>query len=123
NVADGAIRAAMNANAGGQAYNLANDFEVTVRDFFELGAQGLGRRVRFVPIPFAVANAAFRMVTAGVRVISGGRSSVLSTASLSMVTRDNPFTSDRARRELGWAPFVRPEQGIPEAFRWWLNHR
>ncbi len=123
NVADGSIRAATNAHAGGHAYNLANDFDVTVRDFFKLGAQGLGRRIRLVPIPLAVAAAAFRIAVGGVQLISGGRSSVLSTASLSMVTRDNPFTSDRARRELGWAPVVRPEQGIPEAFRWWLNHR
>jgi nucleoside-diphosphate-sugar epimerase len=40
-----------------------------------------------------------------------------------MVTRDNPFTSERARRELGWSPVMRPEQGIPEAFHWWLTHR
>jgi nucleoside-diphosphate-sugar epimerase len=122
NVAHGAIRAATNNNAGGEAYNLANDFDVTVRDFFKLGAQGLGRRIRLVPIPLALARAAFRAAMGGVRIVSGGRSSVLSTASLSMITRDNPFTSDRARRELGWAPAVRPEQGIPEAFRWWLKH-
>ena len=34
NVADGAIRAATHDAAGGRAYNLANDFDVTVRDFF-----------------------------------------------------------------------------------------
>src|SRR5262249_957357 len=33
NVADGAVRAALHAGAGGRAYNLANDYDVTVRQF------------------------------------------------------------------------------------------
>ncbi|HZD06237.1 MAG TPA: NAD(P)-dependent oxidoreductase [Longimicrobiales bacterium] len=40
---------------------------------------------------------------------------------LEMLTRDNPFTSLRARRELGWAPAVPPSEGLPEAFRWWRS--
>lgn len=122
NVADGAVLAALNDGAGGRAYNLANDFDVTVREFFTLGALGLGRRVRLVPVPLPVASALFQAAMGVIRVASGGQASVLSNASLSIVTRDNPFTSDRARRELGWAPAVRPEQGIPEAFRWWTTH-
>jgi nucleoside-diphosphate-sugar epimerase len=121
NVADGAIRAATHDVAGGRTYNLANDYDVTVRDFFKLGAQGLGRSLRLIPIPLAVANAVLGAAKTTLKLVTGGRSSVLNAASLSMITRDNPFTSDRARRELGWAPAVRPEQGIPEAFRWWLT--
>ena len=36
---------------------------------------------------------------------------------MDFVTRDNPFSSERARRELGWEPRVRPEVGVPDAFR------
>lgn len=122
NVADGAIRAATFQAAGGRVYNLANDYDVTVRDFVTLGAHGLGRRVRLIPVPLPVATTAFRAAKVILTLIGGGRASVFTTASLSMVTRDNPFTSNRARHELGWAPAIRPEQGIPEAFRWWLTH-
>ncbi|MBK5188139.1 MAG: hypothetical protein JJD97_07820, partial [Gemmatimonadaceae bacterium] len=38
-------------------------------------------------------------------------------------SRDNPFSSERARRELAWAPTIRPASGIPEAFAWWREHR
>lgn len=38
-------------------------------------------------------------------------------------SRDNPFTSERARKEFGWLPTVRPEVGIPDAFAWWREHR
>jgi hypothetical protein len=36
-----------------------------------------------------------------------------------MLTRDNPFTSERARSELGWAPSGCRETHLVEAFRWW----
>lgn len=119
NVADGAVLAAMSDVAGGRAYNLANDFEVTVRDFFLLGGEGLGRRIHLVSIPLVAARAGFAVLYNGLRLLSGGRASFLSRESLSMITRDNPYDSTRARRELGWAPRVRPAEGIPDAFRWW----
>lgn len=124
NVADGAVRAAMHEGAAGRAYNLANDFDVTVRDFFTLAAQGLGRQVRFIPISRGLASAGFATFRGAVKVLTAGKLSVAANASLSMLTEDNPFTSERARRELGWSPRVHPNDGIPEAFRWWLtNHR
>jgi nucleoside-diphosphate-sugar epimerase len=122
NVADGAVLAAAHAGAGGRAYNLANDYDVTVREFLRLAARGLGHPIRIVPIPISAARFAFRAVRFLARALSGGRMSVVSNASLAMLTEDNPFTSERARRELGWSPAVRPEQGIPEAFHWWLTH-
>lgn len=122
NVADGAVRAATSDVAGGRAYNLANDFEVTVRRFFELAGEGLGRRIRFVNLPEPIARGALRVVKAITRALTGGKMSVVSNASLAWMTRDNPFTSDRARAELGWTPTVRPEAGVPEAFRWWADH-
>ena len=46
NVADGIARAASAEAAGGRAYNLADDFPVTVAEFFSLGAQGMGVPLR-----------------------------------------------------------------------------
>jgi nucleoside-diphosphate-sugar epimerase len=124
NVADGAVRAAATDAAGGRAYNLANDFEVSVRDFYRLAAEGLEQRVRIVPVPLRVASAAMAVVRAAGPVIFGSRLNVVTeSSSLDFITRDNPFSSERARRELGWMPTVTPEVGVPDAFRWWAAHR
>src|SRR5205823_3104836 len=122
NVADGAVRAASTDRAGGRAYNLANDHDVTVREFFALAGQGVGRRVRFVPLPLAPVRGAVRATRWTLRTLSFGALS-FSMAGLSFLSEDNPFTSERARRELGWNPVVRPEDGVPDAFRWWREQR
>lgn len=123
NVADGAVLAATSDTAGGNVYNLANDFDVSVRQFFELAAEGLGTRPLFVPMPVWAARGALRAVKATARALTGGRFSLLSTSAIDFVAEDNPFSSERAKRELGWTPRVRPETGVPDAFRWWLENR
>jgi nucleoside-diphosphate-sugar epimerase len=57
------------------------------------------------------------------KVLTGGRFSLLSNSVIDFIAEDNPFSSDRARRELGWAPTVRPQVGVPEAFRWIATQR
>jgi nucleoside-diphosphate-sugar epimerase len=123
NVADGAVRAADADVAGGRAYNLANDFDVTVRDFVRLAGVGLGHPVHGVPVPMVAARAAFAALRAVVRVTRGPAMAAHASGTLDFFTRDNPFSSARARRELGWCPAVKPEVGIPEAFRWWMEQR
>jgi nucleoside-diphosphate-sugar epimerase len=122
NVADGAVRAAATDAAGGQVYNIAHDFDVSVRDFYRLAAEGLGRRVRVLPVPMRVARAGLTVARALSSLLVGPRMNVVTTSSsLDFITRDNPFSSERARRELGWKPAVTPELGIPDAFRWWAE--
>lgn len=116
NVADGIVRAATSDVAGGRAYNIANDFDVTAEQFFRWGCEGLGVTPHLIRVPYVVAKvglAAFRVVS---RFIGGGRFGSASSASLDFLTQDNPFNSDRARRELGWDPRVRPETSVREAF-------
>lgn len=123
NVADGAVRAIDTDIAGGKAYNLANDYDVTVRDFVRLAAQGLRRRVTLIPVPMLLAKAVFKTVTILIGLARRGAALSQAGGAVAFVSRNNPFTSDRARRELGWVPPVKPEIGIPEAFRWWADHR
>ncbi|MEO8879395.1 MAG: NAD-dependent epimerase/dehydratase family protein [Gemmatimonadaceae bacterium] len=122
-VADGAVRAAAIDAAGGRAYNLANDFPVTVADFVQLGANGLERRVRGVSIPIPLARATFSMLGAAAGFAKQEAMAEQLPGTVDTFSRDNPFSSERARGELGWTPTVRPEVGIPEAFAWWRVNR
>ncbi len=123
NVASGIALAAVSDAAGGRAYNLANDYDVSLRRFFELAGDGMGRRPRFVPMPLWAARSALRVAKWTLRALTGGRVNLVSSSTIDFISQDNPFTSDRARRELGWAPSVRPEIAIPDAFRWWREKK
>ena len=122
-VADAAVRAVDADVAGGRAYNVTNDFALTPREFFRLAGEGLGRRVRLVPMPVPLASLAVRLGLRAVSLVKGGNLNVVAGGSLDFLTKDNPFTSARARRELGWSPPLPPEAGVPAAFRWWKEHR
>lgn len=122
-VADGAFRAVTSDRAGGMAYNLANDFDVRWREFFQLAGVGIGRRIRLLTVPAWLARGALGVTKRTIGIVARGSMNIVTTASLDFMTRNNPFNSDRARRELGWSPAVRPETAVPEAFRWWRDNR
>jgi nucleoside-diphosphate-sugar epimerase len=122
-VAEGAIRAAATPEAAGRVYHLTNDFDVTAADLVRYAAAGLGRRIRAPMVSRGAAKVAFRALAAGL-VLYGRRDLARHTPGiLDLLTRDNPFTSERARRELGWSPAMRPADGLVEAFCWWREHR
>lgn len=123
-VADAAILAATTESAGGRAYNVTSDkTPVTTREFFELAAQGLGRRVKIVSIPMWAARGALKVARGVVGVVAGAGAKAMVSSSMGFVTRDNPFSSERARRELGWTPTTDPRVAIPDAFRWYAGSR
>ena len=122
-VADGAVRAARIDAAGGRAFNLTNDFPVTVAEMVRYAAAGLGRRVRGVTIPLPLARASFALLAYSLRAAGKTGLARQLPGAFEAFTRDNPFTSERARRELGWSPTVTPDVGIPDAFTWWREHR
>lgn len=119
NVAQGAVLAATSDRAGGNAYNLANDFDVSVREFFELAGRGLGRRPLLIPMPLWFARGGLKVAKSTAKLLTGGRFSLMSGSVIDFLAEDNPFSSERAKRELGWSPTVRPEVGVVEAFRWY----
>ena len=123
NVADGMVRAAATDGAGGRAYNLANDFDVTVEEFFRLAGEGLRVHLRRLRVPFVLAKGMERAFTTIAPLLPGNRFKAVSFSTVDFLARNNPFTSERARQELGWIPRVRPEAAIPDAFSWWATNQ
>lgn len=119
NVADAAFLAATSDVAGGRVYNVANERPVTVREFFQLAAQGLDRRIISAPIPIPIARVLLGVVVRTIGILAGRGLAAMSSSTLNFLSRDNPFSSERARVELKWEPPVDPRAGIPDAFRWW----
>ena len=116
-VAEVAVRAVTREIAGGRAYNVTNDAPLSVRDFYEAAQEGLGVRARWLPIPGSVVQAALGGAGSALRALRIPGSWVLSAHSLDFLLQDNPFSSERARIELGWTSTVEPRAAVIEAFR------
>lgn len=118
NVADGIARALVTRGAAGRAYNLANDFPVTQRRFFELVAAALGRRPHFVALPYRLADVAAALAEAIARIPGRGPAPALNRRRVAFLGLGNPFVSERARSELGWSPSVDHSEGVRRAVAW-----
>ncbi len=116
-VAEVAVRAVTADIAGGRAYNVTNDAPISVRNFYEAAQEGLGVRARWLPVPGALAQGALGGVGAVLRALRIPGSALLNARSLDFLLQDNPFSSKRARIELGWTSAVNPLAAVAEAFR------
>jgi nucleoside-diphosphate-sugar epimerase len=121
-VAEGAILAAHTDAANGRIYNLTNDFPLTVSRLVSLARIGLARRIRAPSLSLGSSRLLFRALEAVLRTIGRGDLAAHANGTLEMLTHDNPFSSERAREELGWSPTIPPDAGLPDAFRWWKAH-
>jgi nucleoside-diphosphate-sugar epimerase len=117
NTAEGAVLALTRPEASGRVYNLAGDFAVTQRQFLARLAEALGRNPVFLPLPYRLAHGFGWLVEKLPQRVSAA--SGLNRRRVSLAGRPNPFEAARARRELGWAPSVPPEEAIRRSVEWY----
>ena len=119
NVVDALECAVERASAVGP-FNTANDGGFTQRELYEIVGEALGRRMRLVRVPEAVAigaGTAWRIVY---RTLHPKRYTGVGSSSGRFLARDNPFDSERAVRELGWQPRSEPKAALRRSVEWFL---
>ena len=117
NTADGAVLALIRPEASGRVYNLSDDFPITQKEFLARFAAGFDRDPTFVRLPYAAAYALgwlIEMLPGRLSTRSG-----LNRRRVSLAGRPSPFSAERARRELGWAPSVPHEEAIRRSVAWY----
>ena len=117
NVAEAVVLALGNPVAAGKAYNVANDHEITARGFVAAVARGRGRRIRTISLPGSAVIAAARTLDRVSRLLRPSKYPGSLATAARFWRGGNPYSSELARRELGWNPSVRHEDGIERAAR------
>jgi len=122
NVAECCILAADNPKAAGQAYNASHDGVITQRQYFDMLAGTLGAPPVTKRVPYSIAyRAAFLLECKG-HLLKQARPPMITRYSVWLMGRTSFFEAEKARKELGWKPTVRYEEGIPMTVRWYLEH-
>lgn len=122
NEAEGCILAATSDRAAGQAYNLSSDGIITQEQYFNKIAGCLGVKPVTRKVPYRVAHsAAFLMELFG-HAFRRKTPPLVTRYAVWLIGRRCFFSSDKARRELGWQPTVGYDEGIELAVQWCLEH-
>ncbi len=119
NVVEAALAALARPEVRG-AFNITNDGGLSQREFFETIGAAIGRRPRFVRLPLGVAVALGALAHLPPRLLSPRRYAPSPASGVRFMARDNPYTSEKAERELGWRPSTPPREALRRTVRWFV---
>jgi nucleoside-diphosphate-sugar epimerase len=123
NAAEALIAAAHAPETVGRAYNIADGTGATWRTYVDALADGLGRRRPWIDIPSAVAfPLAFAMEAPHRHLRVPGRP-LLTRHAVFLLSRNQEFPTERARRDFGFRPEVSFEQGMARTLAWLKDTR
>jgi nucleoside-diphosphate-sugar epimerase len=118
NAAEAIIRAASAIETVGRAYNLADGTGATWRRYVDALADGLGCRRPWIDIPAGAALALARVLEAPHRYLCMPGRPLLTRHAVLLLSRNQEFPTERARREFGFAPAVSFEEGVARSVEW-----
>lgn len=117
NEAEGCILAATSDDALGEAYNLADDGVITQEEYFNRIADCLGVGPVTKKVPYRLAyRAAFLMELFG-HMLGRKTPPLVTRYSVWLIGRKCFFSSEKARRQLGWKATTGYDEGIEKAVR------
>jgi len=116
-----AVVLALEASRGGTNFMVGMDHPLTQRDLMEGLAGGMGAAPLFVSVPAAVVRSvALVLQRVGVSAPGTGHLPLGRVARLAL--GENPYSSERIRRQLGWEPLHRHEDALERTGRWLSRH-
>jgi nucleoside-diphosphate-sugar epimerase len=122
NVAAAVLAALEHPEAEGP-FNVANDGDITQQEFFTAVGAALGKRTRLIRVPVAAAYV-FVAAWQGLKyALLPKRYAGFGASAVRYLTSDNPYTSERARAELGWRPITQHAEAIERSIRWFERER
>lgn len=112
-----AVLAALDSPAACGPFNVTNDGAITLRGFLEIFATGLGVRLHPVHVPAALAWAGARALDGLIRLVRPQGPMTMMKGAVRFLANDNPYSSARAERVLGWRPVVPPVEAVERTGR------
>jgi nucleoside-diphosphate-sugar epimerase len=122
NVADAVLAALENSEVTGPI-NVTNDGEITQREFLTAVGAAMGKQVRLVRIPIPVAYLFAASRNRIRRVLAPKKYPGFGASAVRFLSDDNPYTSERARKELDWLPTTPPKEAVRRSIHWFMQSR
>jgi nucleoside-diphosphate-sugar epimerase len=120
-VVEGLLLALDHEHAIGQAYNITSDRPVTQKQFLHAIAREIGARPPRFHIPYPALYAAGSAAERLALLRRSKRQPVVTRLGVKLFGTDNRHAIDKARRELGFMPWVNLYEGVRLAATWYLE--
>ena len=117
-VAAGVIAAARHPDAVRQAYNLCSEGEITQRDLLNALTDSLGLPRVVKRVPYGVAKNFAFMREAVSRFLRREKPPPITRRAIYLIGRPTQYSIAKARRQLGWQPRVKVDEGVRRALDW-----
>ncbi len=122
NVAE-AVHAALEHPQVEGSFNVANDGDITQREFVSAVGAAMGRSMRFVKVPLSAAQGFAHTYYYVQRLLRPSKYPRMGVAAARFLAAENPYTSERARQELKWTPSVPPQEAITRSVHWFTGDK
>jgi nucleoside-diphosphate-sugar epimerase len=106
----------------GRIYNLADNFDVTWRDWYNTLADGLNLRRPRLSVPRRVAVLVAWLLELLWWLLRLKSRPLLTLFVLNLISRDQLYPTQRVRRDLDWQPRVPFSEGMKELLQWLKEH-
>ena len=120
-VAAGAIAAANEPRAVGQAYNLCSEGEVSQRDLLDTMTDALSLPRVTKHIPYFVAIRFALLQEAIARLLRRAKPPTITRRAIYLVGRSNRFSIRKAGAQLGWRPRMNIQDGVRRTLEWYFG--
>ena len=114
--------AAKSDQAPGQVYNAADDGRTTWKEYVEWMCEGLGCKKPWLSVPHWIAWPLAIALERSAKLLNKKESPMINTYRIRAVMQDNHYSTQKAKRELGYQPEVSTRQGIKRTIRWYLDY-
>lgn len=111
NLVAGLVKA-LGAGPGGRAYFVADDGERTVREFLTALARTAEVELGARSVPSWLARPVSSLVEGAYRLVGARRTPPMTRFAVHMMSCSVTVRTERARRELGWAPVIGVDEGL-----------
>ncbi|TXS01046.1 3-beta hydroxysteroid dehydrogenase [Bacillus sp. SH7-1] len=103
----------------GQKYNITNDERINLYEVIENVMKRLDKEVRYKKISYKTAFTLAAILEGISKTILFGKEPVLTKYTVSVLSKSQTLSIDKAKEELGYAPKVSIEEGITKFVDWW----
>lgn len=108
--------------APGQAYNIVDDGDVTWREYIDWLCEALHCKKQWISAPGWFVWPLASLVENGAKLFNKKEAPTITKFRIRAVMRNNSYSIEKAKKELGYSPAVSTREGLKQTAKWYFDY-